>query len=185
MLPPVGIEPRPFHNLWFQFQHSPFWTNLAFACKTETLGYLYSHALLILTKSSKSKKSSGVWTEDLLSSTCLTSSENANIGILLAFRLWKTRLSIRYNWWHWPWPWFWPMSYLSVILTRREICIILWKCFICIQIFFRTHITPLSEEIRQSFCSYGWFIRIFNVFYTHIICSKYAVPNIYLRFHNR
>ena len=28
---------------------------LAFACKTETLGSLYSHALLILTKSSKSK----------------------------------------------------------------------------------------------------------------------------------
>ena len=29
-----------------------FWTNLAFACKTETLGSLYSHALLILCKSS-------------------------------------------------------------------------------------------------------------------------------------
>ena len=26
----------------------PFWANLAFACKTETLGSLYSHALLIL-----------------------------------------------------------------------------------------------------------------------------------------
>ena len=51
------------HNLWFQVQHYPFWTNLAFACRTETLGYLYnhdfsslySHAQLILTKSSKSK----------------------------------------------------------------------------------------------------------------------------------
>ena len=42
-------------DLWFQVQHSPFWVNLTFACKTETLGYLHSHALLILTKSSKSK----------------------------------------------------------------------------------------------------------------------------------
>ena len=42
-------------NLRIQVQHSPFWTYLAFACKTETLGSLYDHALLILTKSSKSK----------------------------------------------------------------------------------------------------------------------------------
>ena len=35
------------HNLRFQVQHSPFYTNLIFACKTETLGSLYSHALLI------------------------------------------------------------------------------------------------------------------------------------------
>ena len=33
----------------------PFRTNFAFACKTETLGSLYGHVLLILTKSSKSK----------------------------------------------------------------------------------------------------------------------------------
>ena len=52
MLPPVGIEPL---DLWFQVQNSPFWTNLAFACKTKTLGPLYSHALSILPKSSKSK----------------------------------------------------------------------------------------------------------------------------------
>ena len=39
MLPPVGIEPR---------QHYPFYTNLTFAYKTETLGSLYSHAVLIL-----------------------------------------------------------------------------------------------------------------------------------------
>ena len=55
MLLPVGIEPRPLINLWFQVQHSPFWANLVFACKTETLGSLYNHALLILTKSSKFK----------------------------------------------------------------------------------------------------------------------------------
>ena len=32
--------------LWFQVQHYPFWTNLAFACKTETLSSLYSYAIL-------------------------------------------------------------------------------------------------------------------------------------------
>ena len=34
MVPPVSIEPRPLMNL----HHSPFWTNLVFACKTEILG---------------------------------------------------------------------------------------------------------------------------------------------------
>ena len=42
-------------DLWSQVQYSPFWAHLAFACKTVTLGCLYSHALSILTKSSKSK----------------------------------------------------------------------------------------------------------------------------------
>ena len=55
LLRSVGIEPGSMINLWFQVQHSPFWTKLTFACKTETLGSLYSHALLILTESSKSK----------------------------------------------------------------------------------------------------------------------------------
>ena len=40
----VSIEPL---DLWFQVQHAPLYTNLAFACKTETLGSLYSHALFI------------------------------------------------------------------------------------------------------------------------------------------
>ena len=40
MLLPVSIEPGPLINLWFQVQHSPFYTNWAFACKTETLGFL-------------------------------------------------------------------------------------------------------------------------------------------------
>ena len=52
MLPLVGIEPGPLINLWFQVQLSPFYTNLTFACKTDTLGSLYSHALLIPLKSS-------------------------------------------------------------------------------------------------------------------------------------
>ena len=38
-------------GLGFQVQHAPFYTNLTFACNTETLGSLYSHALLILTYS--------------------------------------------------------------------------------------------------------------------------------------
>ena len=48
MLPPVSTEPL---NLCFQVQYSSFLANLAFACKTETLGSLHSLALLILTKS--------------------------------------------------------------------------------------------------------------------------------------
>ena len=48
----VSIEPL---DLWFQVQHAPLYTSLALACKTETLSSLYSHALLILSKSSKSK----------------------------------------------------------------------------------------------------------------------------------
>ena len=55
MLPPVSTEPRQIMNLWFQVQQSPFYTNWAFACKTETFGSLYSHALLIVNMSSKLK----------------------------------------------------------------------------------------------------------------------------------
>ena len=71
MLPPMSIEPEPLINLWFQIQHSPFWTNLTLACKTETLVSSYSHGLLILTKSSKSKnqKVHEQKFKDLLSST--------------------------------------------------------------------------------------------------------------------
>ena len=56
----VSIEPL---NLWFQVQHAPLYTNFVFACKTETLRSLYSHALLILTKSSEVQTSRGTWTE--------------------------------------------------------------------------------------------------------------------------
>ena len=65
----VSIEPL---DLWFQVQHAPLYTNLAFACKTETLSSLNSHALLILTKSSKSKHQvvHEQKFKDLLSSTC-------------------------------------------------------------------------------------------------------------------
>ena len=50
MLPLVGIEPLAFPS-----PTCSFYTNLTFACNTETLGSLYSHALLILTGWSKSK----------------------------------------------------------------------------------------------------------------------------------
>ena len=53
--PPVRIEPKPLINLWFQVQQSALWANWTFDCKTETLGSLYNHALLIPTKSFKFK----------------------------------------------------------------------------------------------------------------------------------
>ena len=55
MLPPVGIEPRPLIVSDSESNTILFYTNLTFACKTKTLGSLYSHALLIPLKSSKSK----------------------------------------------------------------------------------------------------------------------------------
>ena len=73
---PSGNRTQASHNLWFQVQHSPFWTKSTFACKIETLGPLYSHALLILTESSKSKNQ--VVHEQKfkdLSSTCQVSPE--------------------------------------------------------------------------------------------------------------
>ena len=76
----VSIEPL---NLWFQVQHAPLYTNLAFACKTETLSSLYTHALLILTKSSKSKHQVVHEQEfkDLLSSTCQVSVERSMLNL--------------------------------------------------------------------------------------------------------
>ena len=68
----MGIEPRALINLWFQVQHSPFWANWEFACKNETLGSLYSHALLILTYTSESRNQvvHEQKLKDPLSSTC-------------------------------------------------------------------------------------------------------------------
>ena len=76
----VSIEPL---NLGFQVQHAPLYTNLAFACKTETLSSLYSHALLILTKSSKSKHQvvHEQKFKDLLSSTCQVSVERSMLDL--------------------------------------------------------------------------------------------------------
>ena len=76
----MSIEPL---DLWSQVQHAPLYTNLAFACKTETLSFLYSHTLLILTKSSKSKHQ--VVHEqkfnDLWSSTCQVSVERSMLDL--------------------------------------------------------------------------------------------------------
>ena len=70
-------------NFWFQVQHAPLYTNLTFACKTETLSSLYSHALLILTKSSKSKHQvvHEQKFKDLLSSTCQDSVERSMLDL--------------------------------------------------------------------------------------------------------
>ena len=77
MLLPMRIECRPLINLWFKVQQSLFWTNSVFACKTENLGSLYSHALMNLTKSSKSKNQAAHEQKfkDFPSSTCQVSPE--------------------------------------------------------------------------------------------------------------
>ena len=76
----VSIEPL---DLRFQVQHAPLYTNLAFAYKTETLSSLYSHALLILTKSSKSRHQvvHEQKFKDLLSSTCQVSVERSMLDL--------------------------------------------------------------------------------------------------------
>ena len=55
ILPPVSIEPLAQDSKSSMFPY-PNW---ALACKAKPLGSLYSHALLILTKSSKVQKPSG------------------------------------------------------------------------------------------------------------------------------
>ena len=70
---PSGNGTLASHNLGFQVQHSPFWTKLTFACKTKTLGSLYSHDLLILTESKQVMDEQKF--KDLLSSTCQVSPE--------------------------------------------------------------------------------------------------------------
>ena len=76
----VSIEPL---DLWLQVQCAPLYTNLAFACKTETLNSLYSHALLILTKSFKSKHQvvHEQKFKDLLSSSCQVSVERSILDL--------------------------------------------------------------------------------------------------------
>ena len=72
-----GNRTQTSYNLLFQVQHSPFWTKLTFACKTETLVSLYNHVLLILTESSESKNQvvHEQKFKDLLSSSCQVSPE--------------------------------------------------------------------------------------------------------------
>ena len=67
----------------YWFQHALLYTSLTFACKTETLSSLYSHALLILTKSSKSKHQvvHEQKFKDLLSSTCQVSVERSMLDL--------------------------------------------------------------------------------------------------------
>ena len=74
---PVSIEPL---NLWFQVQHSPFWTNLAFACKAETLVSLCSYALNHL--KSKNQVVHEQKFKDFLGSTCQISSERRVLDLL-------------------------------------------------------------------------------------------------------
>ena len=77
---PLSIEPL---NLQFQVQHASLYTNLAIACKTETFSSSYSHALLILTKPSKSKHQvvHEQKFKDLLSNTCQVSVERSMLDL--------------------------------------------------------------------------------------------------------
>ena len=72
MLPLVGIESL---DIWFQVQYYIFWTNLVFACKTETLDSLYTHAHLIISIKSKDQVVCEQKFEDLQNSTCQIRSE--------------------------------------------------------------------------------------------------------------
>ena len=53
--PPSQNRTQASHEPLIPSPNSPFWTKLTFAFKTENLGSLYSHALLILIEPSKSK----------------------------------------------------------------------------------------------------------------------------------
>ena len=62
-------------SIWTK-EEECFWTKLTFACKTKTLGSLYSHNLLILTvQKFKNQVVHGQKFKDLLSSTCQVSVE--------------------------------------------------------------------------------------------------------------
>ena len=66
-------------------QHAPSWATEAIACKAKTLGSLYSHALLILTESLKSKNQvvHEQKFKDLPSSKCpVREGEHAGLEIL-------------------------------------------------------------------------------------------------------
>ena len=94
---PSGNRTWTSHSLWLQVQHYPFYTNLTFACKTETLGSLYSHALLISLKSSKSKYQvvHEQQFKDVLSSTCQVSVERIVLDleseVIRGPNLWENR----------------------------------------------------------------------------------------------
>ena len=64
-------------------KHAPLYTNLTYACKTETSSSLYSHALLILTKLSKSKHQvvHEQKFKDLHSSTCQVSIDRSMLDL--------------------------------------------------------------------------------------------------------
>ena len=86
----MSIEPL---EIWSQVQHAPLYTNLAFACRTDTLSSLYSHALFILTKSSKFNHQvvHEQKFKDLLSSTCQVSVERSMLDLGSEVQWFNTR----------------------------------------------------------------------------------------------
>ena len=93
----VSIEPL---DCWFTVQHAPLYTNLPFACKTETLSSLYSHTLLILTKSSKSKHQvvHEQKFKDLLSTTYQVSVERSMLDLESEVQWFNTHLGNIFYW---------------------------------------------------------------------------------------
>ena len=92
---PVRIEPRPLTASDSKSDTLlPSCTNSTFACKTETLVSLYSHALLIPLKSSKSKYQvvHEQKFKDLLSSTFQVGVERRVSGL-------KSPLGVTFNHW--------------------------------------------------------------------------------------
>ena len=86
MLLPVGLEPRPLivSDSTSNTILSTLVVNLTFAYKTETLGSLYSHPVLILLKSFKSKYQvvHEQKFKDLLISTCQVSVDSVERIVL-------------------------------------------------------------------------------------------------------
>ena len=65
-IPPVGLDLMLQIITGLGVQCLTKWAKQAFACKSKTFRFLYSHALLIIAKSSQFlqvQKSSGAWTE--------------------------------------------------------------------------------------------------------------------------
>ena len=96
---PSGNRTWASHNL----QHYPFRTKLTIAWETETLGSLYSHALLIPTRSPKSKNQVVLEQKfkDLLSSTCQISVERVVLDLESEVMRGVGSIPTRGNIFHW------------------------------------------------------------------------------------
>ena len=93
MLPRVGIEPRQPLNP--KSNTIMFYTNLTFACQTDTLWSLYNHAGMISLNASKINFQvvHERMLKDILSSTCQISVERMDLGSEAAWVLFPLRVT--------------------------------------------------------------------------------------------